>query len=206
MAIPSAALQAAKDLLRIGDTDRDTQIQRRWESALAAVCRETDWFTEREDLSAAASTHTYTPTSRAIRFLAILHNQVQIYKTTARQMDYLRNTWQTDSDGTPELWWQDKIPSFSGVLRVADAETFSVHPAPSSSATGASGFITYFSAIPTDDDPTPTWIDPFLILRVAGEYLRESAEERLDTVDEGLVKFYLALSDLWWTVLKKRLP
>src|SRR3990167_9891551 len=105
MAIPAAALQAIKDLLRITDTGRDTQIQRVWEKALATVSRETDWFTEREDLSAVADDHTYTPTSRAIRLLAVLHNKVQLYKTTARQMDWHRDTWQTDSSGTPELWW-----------------------------------------------------------------------------------------------------
>lgn len=205
MAIPTAALTAIKDLLRITDSGRDNHIQQVWERVLATVCRESDWFCEREDISAWTSAHTYTTTSRAVRILALLHNRVQLYKTTARQMDYMRNTWQTDSAGTPEFWWQDKIPTLDGVGQFT-AETFGVHPAPSSNATGSSGFYAYASMVPTDDDPTPTWIDPYLIYKTAALFLLESAEERLDETDTATAQFYDRLAGLWWQVLKRRIP
>lgn len=204
MAIPAGILSDCKSLLRITDTGRDTQIQRVFERVLHALCREVEWFTERENISALTSAHTYTTTSRAVRTLAILHNGVQIYKTTARQMDYLRNTWISDAGGTPELWWQDKIPILDGVGEF-NAETFSVYPAPSANATSTAGFTVYMSAIPDSDAPTPTWITPYLVYRTAGEFLRESAEERLDETDTALSQFWLATADLWIKMLKKRL-
>ena len=204
MAIPSATNTNVKNLLLISDTERETEIEQSYERALNNLVRQADFFAEREYVSASAGTATYTATTgRVYRIFAILHNGVTMLKTTEDTIDRLRHTWQSEANGTPEFWWQDKIPVSAGSWV---PEQWHVHPPPSTNATSSAGFTTLLAAVPTSDDPTPLWTEPTLELKTAAEFLQQNAEEKRSQEDMPVIQFFNDLGDIWIAMLKAKLP
>lgn len=200
MAIPASILSDVKSLLRISDSSRDAAIQQVYEKVLRELVRTVDWLVEKETIDAEANRSTYESSPRAIRLINVVFSKTQLWKSVSKIFDYLRESWQGQTSGTPEYWWQDKIPS------AVAPETFTVYPPPSSSATGEDAFVTLASMIPQGDDPAPKWLDAYLTYRTASEYMKESAEERIDRQDTALMDFYDRVAELWWQVLAGRLP
>lgn len=204
MAIPSATKTNVKNLLLFADTERETELESAYERTLNSLVRETDFFAEREYISASAGTATYRGTTgRRYRILAMLHNGVTMLRTTEETIDRLRHTWQSEANGTPEFWWEDKIPVAASAWT---PEQWHVHPAPSANATGSAGFTTLLAAVPTSDDPTPLWIDPALELKTAADFLQNNPEERRTQEDTPVIQFFNDLGDVWIAMLKTKLP
>jgi hypothetical protein len=208
MSIPAGILTETKDLLRITDTLRDAEIQNVYERVLQNLCNMDDLFVVRQDIDAVMNQSIYTVHEFTVRILAVLHNRVQLSKATSWSAD-LSQDWQAEGSGTPNFWFQDKIPPTLDSLPSVTPKQFVVHPAPNASGTGASGLYVYTNLRPLNDTPTFTWINHYLALKTASEFILQNTEE-LDPENsagpsQDVAIFFGEVASLWMSLWKDRI-
>jgi len=212
MPIPTDVKDLVKDYLWIKDANRDEEIETVYKRALDQLIREFDLTAQEETIDTVVSQSIYSPDAQTHRILDVLYNQGVLRKATSDTLDWVRSTWESESDGTPEYWFTDHIPegldSVVGTLLI----DFAVVPPPDTAGSGSSG-LTVFSIIrPDDDDPVMTYLNPMLMYRTAANMLRESTEEAdedagdREQITNAVAEFLDTLVQTWGAVLRSRLP
>ena len=207
MSIPTNILSLVKDLCFISNTERDTDIGTIYTRELNKVCLEEGWLVETESIVTVSGQEIYSTQTRCSRVIELLYNSVHLKRTTPDSIEgAYGNSWMGDATGTPAVWWSNKIPPSLDSLTAITPDNFIVHPSPN---TSVPTFVAFEVCVPSSEDPTPTWIDPYLTYKVASCVLREFGEvregEEFAQVSTQLIDFYEGISDLWASLLRERI-
>lgn len=202
MSIPTDIRDNAKDLLRIrsADSSQDTRVQELYERDLDKLVRETDILAERENISAVAEQSIYSVSTRSARVIAVIHNRTHLMRSSSRSLD-LNTSWQSDPSGAPDEYTVDKIPPSLDGLGSITPQHIAVHPAPQVAATGDAGFVTFSVMRPSNDDPAPQYLRPYLTFRTVAAYWAGGTDEQ----DIVSAKFWNAMADIWLEVVQAAL-
>jgi len=212
MAIPTATKTAVKALAYIAGTEHDNFLENVYERELESLTRGTDLFTEKETIDTVISQSVYKPLPRTDRILSVYYNKSAVRKGTGQVMDWVRTAWESESDGTPEYWWKDRIPLDENSSNAVTEESFVVVPPPDAVKTGESGLVVFKTVRPPGDDPSLACVDPYLIYKTFSAFLQEDGEERetdsgpKQQATEQVIQVFGGLAELWKEVIKVRLP
>ena len=133
-------------------------------------------------------------------------------KGTTETLDWIRNAWELESDGTPDYWTTDRLPPGLDSIVETNFIDFGIIPAADAVKTGEDGLVVFSIIRPNDDNPVMSYINPVLLYRTIANMLRESGEEAEE--DEGLreeaaktsAEFLDVLAATWGAMLKTRVP
>jgi hypothetical protein len=212
MALPSDIKTQVKDMMFIADTQRDAEIESTYVRALNKMVREIDITTQKETIDTVASQSIYDPDPQAYRILMILYNKTIVRKATSDGIDWTRQTWESESDGTPDYWFTDNVPKGLDSIINTTGMDFAVVPPPDSAKTGESGLVCFENIQPNDDDPAETYLNPPLIYQTIADMLTENSEEANEDEDIRdqtalqVASFFQTLADTWKAVIKSRVP
>lgn len=206
MTIPSALLSQIKELVYISGTDRDSDIQVLYTRELYKLLQEEGWLVETETIASANGTSIYSTQTRCSRVIALLYNSVLLRETSSHSVDaILAADWMGDAAGTPTFWWTNAIPPSLDALSAITPDNVILHPPPSSTQ----NIVAFEVCVPSSEDPTPTYLDAYLVYKVAAACIREFGEERdteeLRQFSTQTIDFYEGLAELWVSLLKERI-
>lgn len=212
MPIPSDMKTQLKDFLWIKDTQRDTELEGVYLRSLDQFTREYDLTSQKETIDTVIGQTVYSPDPQAHRILAVLYNGTEVRKGTTETLDWIRNAWESETDGTPDYWTTDRLPPGLDSIVETNFIDFGIIPAADAVKTGEDGLVVFTVVRPDDDDPTLSYLNPILLYRTIANMLRESGEEVED--DEGprgeaaqmSAKFLDTLAATWGAMLKTRVP
>jgi hypothetical protein len=212
MPIPSDIKSEIKDFLWIKDTQRDVEIEGVYIRSLDQFVREFDLTSQKETIDTVVGQTVYTPDPQAHRILSILYNGTEVRKGTTETLDWIRNAWELESDGTPDYWTTDRLPPGLDSIVETNFIDFGIIPAADAVKTGEDGLVVFSIIRPNDDNPVMSYINPVLLYRTIANMLRESGEEAEE--DEGLreeaaktcAEFLDVLAATWGAMLKTRVP
>jgi len=212
MPIPSDIKTELRNFLWIKDTQRDAEIEGVYLRSLDQFTREFDLMSQKETINTVIGQTVYTPDPQAHRILAVLYDGTEVRKGTTETLDWIRNTWESESDGTPDYWTTDRLPPGLDSIVETNSIDFGIVPAASAVKTGEDGLVVFTIIRPNDDNPVLSYLNPILLYRTAANMLRESGEEAEE--DEGpregaaqaSAQFLDVLAQTWGAMLKTRVP
>lgn len=206
MSIPTSILSQIKDLCYIVGTDRDQSIGILYTRELHKLLQEQGWLVETENINSTNGASIYSTRTRCSRVIGVIYNQDLLKEVSAQSVDaILANNWMGDASSTPTFWWTNAIPPSLDALSSITPDNIVIHPPPSSTQ----GMILFEVCVPSSEDPTPTYLDPYLAYKVAAACIREFGEERdteeLRQYSTQAIDFYEGIAELWLSLLSERI-
>lgn len=203
MTMPTTLLNTAKDLIRVATTTTtyDALLHQSYDTVLAQLCLDEDWFTEKEFLSAVAEQDIYTlSTTRFTRVLAVFHNRLALTRVTTKNLDLL-STWTSDDADQPERYALNALPPGLDGLSSITPEQLVVIPAPSVDATGEQGLVVFRVSTPESTLPVP-YADDLLVFLTVAHFCAVEHDAR----DLPAAQFWAALAQLFREALQRMVP
>ena len=129
--MPEELLFEIIELLRgsFGNATR-TMVLEIYERKLRGLLLRMDGEADIQDIPLVAGQSIYAVREGTTRIMAVLLNETGLYKTGSAARDLLEPNWQTEANGTPEVWWNEKVDPGIDNEATITAEQFMIRPAP----------------------------------------------------------------------------